>query len=55
MDDLPTCRTVPLESSAGELDPRSRSLELSVDQVLGAKYCVRVRPGDSSRTESLKS
>ena len=46
---------VPLESSAGELDPRSKSVALSVCQVLGAKYCVRAKAGDSCRTESLKS
>ena len=47
-----TCRpasTVPFESSAGAVDPRSWSCELSEDQLLGAKYCVRARPGDSSQ------
>ena len=52
---LPTCSTVPFESNAGAVDPRSWSCEFMKDQLLGAKYCVRARPGDSSRTESLKS
>ena len=52
---MPTCSTVPFESSAGAVDPRSWSCEFMKDQLLGAKYCVRARPGDSCRTESLKS
>ncbi len=55
MDDLPTCRAVPFESSAGGLDPRSKSLWLSLCHVVGANSCVRWRPGDSSITESLLS
>jgi hypothetical protein len=52
---LPTCSTVPFESSAGAVDPRSWSALFMACQLLGAKYWVRARPGDNCRTESLKS
>ena len=52
---LPSTSIVPLLSSAGAVEPRSRSLALSCGQVTGAKIPVRRRPGVSAVTESLPS
>ena len=54
MRDFPARITWPSGSSAGAVD-MSRSWELSVAQVLGAKNCSSRRDGDSSSTESLSS
>src|SRR5579862_1380651 len=53
--DFPTCTTVPLDSSAGAVEPRSASPALSLYQAVGAKYWSSPSDGLSSKTESLKS
>ena len=55
MPDFPTSRTSPSDSSAGDVEPRSRSLALSDAHESGAKYCSSDISGLSSSTESLSS
>src|SRR4029077_1104763 len=54
MRDFPATITCPSDSSAGAVD-MSRSCELSVAQVVGAKNCSSLSDGDSSSIESLLS
>ena len=54
MRDFPDRITCPSDSSAGAVD-MSRSWELLVAQVVGAKNCTSLSDGDSSSTESLLS
>ena len=54
MRDFPVRITCPSDSSAGAVD-MSRSSELFVAQVVGAKNCRSLRDGDSSSIESLLS
>ena len=55
MPRLPSSSSIPSGSSAGWVEPRSRSCALSSAQVDGANTPVRRSPGDSAVTESLSS
>ena len=52
---LPSASSIPLASSAGWVEPRSRSFWLSWYQLDGAKMPVCFRAGDSAVTASLPS
>ena len=52
---LPSASSIPLASSAGWVEPRSRSCWLSSYQLDGAKMPTCFRAGDRAVTESLPS